>query len=106
MELWIMFGWSKFSNMPATYLHLSGADVKQKIMQKASLVEESAQAGDRPLDPVKCPRCGMLNTGDSVYCKSCSMGLRDEVRHRMMSLHQRIQASPDYQTLKERIEMG
>ncbi|MFA4859190.1 tyrosine-type recombinase/integrase [Methanoregula sp.] len=106
MELRIMFGWSKSSNMPATYIHLSGADVKQKILQKAGLIEQPAQAGDRPLDPVKCPRCGMINTGDSVYCKSCSMGLRDEVRRRMMSLHQRIQASPDYQAIKERMEPG
>ena len=40
MECRIMFGWSKTSAMPATYIHLSGADVKKKILQKAGLEEK------------------------------------------------------------------
>ncbi|MDP2797517.1 MAG: hypothetical protein Q8N94_08430 [Methanoregula sp.] len=31
MELRIMFGWSKSSNMPATYIQLSGADEEAPI---------------------------------------------------------------------------
>jgi integrase len=78
MELRIMFGWSKSSNMPATYIHLSGADVKKKILQKAGLVQEDLQAGERPLDPIKCPRCETLNANDSMYCRRCSMALSKE----------------------------
>jgi integrase len=80
MELRIMFGWSKSSNMPATYIHLSGADVKKKILQKAGLVEPDKPAGERPLDPIKCPRCETLNATDSVYCKRCSFALTDQGR--------------------------
>ncbi|MFA4850813.1 MAG: tyrosine-type recombinase/integrase [Methanoregula sp.] len=100
MELRIMFGWTPSSNMPAIYIHLSGADVKQKILQKAGLVEQVTPAGERPLDTVKCPRCGILNTGDSIYCKSCSMGLKDEVRRRMMSMQQGVKSSSDYKQIK------
>jgi integrase len=103
MELRIMFGWTPSSNMPATYIHLSGADVKKKILQKAGLVERAADERARPLDPVKCPRCGMLNTGDSVYCKSCSMGLKDEVRRRMMSLQFGVQGRKEYQDMKAKL---
>jgi integrase len=78
MELRIMFGWSKSSNMPATYIHLSGADVKKKILLKAGLIQEDLQAGERPLDPIKCPRCETLNATDSMYCKRCSMALSKE----------------------------
>ncbi len=78
MELRIMFGWSKSSNMPATYIHLSGADVKKKILQKAGLAQEDLQAGERPLDPIKCPRCETLNANDSMYCRRCSMALSKE----------------------------
>jgi integrase len=82
MELRIMFGWSKSSNMPATYIHLSGADVKKKILQKAGLEAEDEPAGERPLDPVKCPRCDTLNSTDSMYCKRCSMALsKDALRN-------------------------
>jgi integrase len=78
MELRIMFGWSKSSNMPATYIHLSGADVKKKILQKAGLVEPDKQAGERPLDAIQCPRCETLNANDSMYCRRCSMALTRE----------------------------
>ncbi|MDP3564918.1 MAG: tyrosine-type recombinase/integrase, partial [Methanoregula sp.] len=80
MELRIMFGWSKSSNMPATYIHLSGADVKKKILQKAGLVEPDKAAGERPLDPIKCARCDTLNSTDSMYCKRCSLALTEQAR--------------------------
>ena len=94
MELRIMFGWSKSSNMPATYIHLSGADVKKKILQKAGLVEPDKVAGERPLDPVKCPRCEALNTTDSMYCKRCSMPLSAEVI-KFMQMGRAVTEDPD-----------
>ena len=86
MELRIMFGWSKSSNMPATYIHLSGADVKKKILQKAGLEAEDEPAGERPLDPVKCPRCDTLNSTDSMYCKRCSMALSKDAMRNIAAL--------------------
>lgn len=86
MELRIMFGWSRSSNMPAIYIHLSGADVKKKILQKAGLVEEDKQAGERPLDPILCPRCETLNTNDTLYCKRCSMAISEKARREIEML--------------------
>ena len=71
----IMFGWSKSSNMPATYIHLSGADVKKKVLQKAGLQEIETPAGERLLDPVKCPRCGLLNQKGFYICVRCNSPL-------------------------------
>ncbi len=94
MELRIMFGWSKSSNMPAIYIHLSGADVKKKILQKAGLIQEETPAGERPLDPIKCPRCETLNATDSMYCKRCSMALtKDAIREQQF--YQYTQENPD-----------
>jgi Site-specific recombinase XerD len=103
MELRIMFGWSKSSNMPAVYIHLSGADVKKKILQKAGLEEEVQQAA-QPLDLVKCPRCGCMNASGKIFCDRCSMGLNDEVRRRMMQWSGTIKGSVDYQELKDRMD--
>ncbi|MFH1821510.1 MAG: site-specific integrase [Methanobacteriota archaeon] len=77
MELRIFAGWSKSSNMPETYIHLSGGDVDKKILASAGLLEpeEEAKAEEKPLAPLKCPRCGEINPADAAYCFKCSMAL-------------------------------
>lgn len=102
MEMRIMFGWSKSSNMPAVYIHLSGRDVKHKILEKAGLVE-AVPAGPQPLEMIKCTRCGLLNDGDAIYCKRCSMGLSDEVRRMMMQQQQLITQNAEYQESRKRV---
>jgi integrase len=94
MELRIMFGWSKSSNMPATYIHLSGADVKKKIMQKAGLQEVETPAGERPLDPIKCPRCGLLNPRGYYTCSRCNTPLSSEAM-RFMQIGRAVTEDPD-----------
>lgn len=79
MELRIVFGWSASSNMPAVYIHISGADVKQKMLQKAGLAPEPVAPGERPLDPAKCPRCKTLNPSGSLICSQCSLILDPRV---------------------------
>ena len=38
MEMKIFFGWSKNSNMPSVYVHLSGRDIDEKIIQLAKAI--------------------------------------------------------------------
>jgi uncharacterized paraquat-inducible protein A len=80
--------------MPSVYIHLSGADVKAKILQKSNMVEQEIPPGERPLDPVKCPRCEALNTTDSMYCKRCSMPLSAEVI-KFMQMGRAVTEDPD-----------
>ena len=94
MELRIMFGWSRISTMPATYIHLSGADVKKKILQKAGLEEKDPEPGQRPLDPVKCPRCGLLNPKGFYTCSRCNSPLSAEAM-RCMQIGREIMRDPD-----------
>ena len=94
MELRIMFGWSKSSNMPATYIHLSGADVKKKILQKAGLQEAEDLPGDRLLDPVKCPRCGLLNERGFWTCARCNTPLSPDAM-RYLQVGREILEDPD-----------
>ncbi len=94
MELRIMFGWSKSSNMPATYIHLSGADVKKKILQKAGVAEAEVPAGERPLDPTKCPRCGLLNPKGYYTCSRCNTPLSAEAM-RFMQIGRAVTEDPD-----------
>ena len=76
MELRIFAGWEPGSDMPATYLHLSGEDVDKRILSIHGIVtEEDQMEKDEDLKPIECPRCQMKNPHDSKYCSSCSMVL-------------------------------
>ena len=73
MELRIFAGWTKESNMPATYLHLSGADIEKKLLAKNGIVEDDSDERDIELKPVECTRCKTRNPAGAKYCYICSM---------------------------------
>jgi integrase len=75
MELRIFAGWTKESNMPATYLHLSGADIEKKILQKNGIIEDDTKEREEKLRPIDCPRCKTRNPIGAKYCFTCSMVL-------------------------------
>ncbi|RQD84884.1 MAG: integrase [Methanocalculus sp. MSAO_Arc2] len=75
MELRIVAGWAKSSNMPEVYLHLSGADVERKILKSAGIVTEEEERREVAMNPVKCPRCREMNSPGSMFCRKCSMAL-------------------------------
>lgn len=102
MEMRVMFGWTASSNMPAVYIHLSGADVRKKILQKAGLMEED-RAGERPLDTLKCPRCGELNQSDWLLCRRCSCALSVDARRFIDQRVSEAKESQEYRDLRERI---
>lgn len=103
MELRIMFGWSKSSNMPAVYIHLSGADVKRRILERAGMEEKQEAVGERPLDPVKCPRCGYLNAKGFYICARCNTPLTADAM-REKALLRALDANPEF-LLKVATEM-
>jgi DNA-directed RNA polymerase subunit RPC12/RpoP len=80
--------------MPSVYIHLSGADVKAKILQKSNMVEQEIPPGERPLDPVKCPRCGMLNQKGFYTCVRCNSPLSAEAM-REIGIAQQLMSDPD-----------
>ena len=73
MELRIFAGWEKNSAMPATYLHLSGADIEKKILLKNGIIEDDSKERGEKLKPVECPRCQTKNPVGAKYCMTCSM---------------------------------
>lgn len=73
MELRIFAGWEKSSAMPATYLHLSGADIEKKILAKNGIIEDDTKEQEEKLKPVKCPRCGTKNPVGAKFCMTCSL---------------------------------
>ncbi|MBN2489061.1 MAG: tyrosine-type recombinase/integrase [Methanosarcinaceae archaeon] len=73
MELRIFAGWTKESNMPATYIHLSGGDLENKILASRGIIEDKNKAKQEELKPIECPRCKTRNPYDSKFCSQCSL---------------------------------
>lgn len=69
-ELRIIAGWSPSSRTPAIYMHLSGADVEEKILKAKGLIAEGE----------KCPSCGHLNPRQAKYCISCGAKLKPQLK--------------------------
>ncbi len=102
MGLRIMFGWTPSSNMPAVYIHISSADVRKKIMQKAGLIEESSTS-ERQMQPVMCPRCKTMNPPGAMICSGCSLILDAKFALSIVAQERATQGTAMYQELLERI---
>lgn len=83
MELRIFAGWEKSSAMPATYLHLSGADIEKKILQANGIIEDDTKEREEKLKPVDCPRCKTKNPVGAKFCMTCSLVLDPEAAIKM-----------------------
>lgn len=63
-QLRIYFGWTKTSDIPARYVHLSGRDVDDTLLKHYGVFTENEQK--------LCPRCGAQNHPGALYCMRCS----------------------------------
>ena len=70
-ELKVFSGWSMGSKMASVYVHLSGKDIENKLLEINGLKVEEKQ--ETKLN--KCFRCGYINTVNSKYCSNCGMVL-------------------------------
>lgn len=68
-----LFGWTQGSSMAAIYVHLSGRDVDNALLELHGL---RTQAQNEPKIKLKiCPRCNEHNSPDAKYCKRCAFVL-------------------------------
>lgn len=65
-----LFGWVQGSEMPSTYVHLSGRDV-DKTLLKIYGIETEEDKEEPPLKPKNCYRCTYLNAPTSRFCTRC-----------------------------------
>ncbi|MFA5333356.1 MAG: tyrosine-type recombinase/integrase [Candidatus Nanoarchaeia archaeon] len=67
-QMKMYFGWSQASKMAAVYVHLSGRDVDNAILDVYG-IKKKEDVKDT-FAPKKC-RCGQLNTPNNKYCSKC-----------------------------------
>ena len=64
------FGWVQGSDMPSTYVHMSGKRIEDSILELHGLKKASGKKQES-LKPLVCPRCDTLNPNDNKFCKKC-----------------------------------
>lgn len=72
-ELKVIFGWTGGSRMPATYVHLSGADVDKKMLEKRGLLQKDEENGKNDLKPIVCKNCNCENSPTARFCTQCGI---------------------------------
>ena len=65
------FGWIQGSDMPSTYVHLSGRDLDDSILSFNGIKVEK-KVEESVLKPLVCSKCDTINTSDSKYCSKCA----------------------------------
>jgi integrase/recombinase XerD len=72
-ELKVFFGWSNSSKMASIYVHLSGKDIDNKILEIHGIKPKEPKT--QHLKPIVCIRCNTQNDSTAKYCKNCGMVL-------------------------------
>ncbi len=63
-------GWTQSSDMAAVYVHLSGRDTDNAILDMHGLKKEDKKKTQK-LKPQKCMRCNEINKSTSKFCDKC-----------------------------------
>lgn len=66
-------GWKQGSKMPAIYVHLSGRNVDQKILELKGMKKHEKTAEASAVRG--CSRCGHINPPTSKFCMKCALPL-------------------------------
>ncbi|MBN1244299.1 tyrosine-type recombinase/integrase [Candidatus Bathyarchaeota archaeon] len=71
-------GWVPGSDMPSTYVHLSGRDVDGAILKAHGITVDQETKAKVALILTKCPRCDQESSSDAQFCPKCGMVLNDK----------------------------
>ncbi|WP_292388700.1 site-specific integrase [Methanosarcina sp. UBA5] len=105
MELRIFAGWTKESGMPATYFHLSGADIEKKLLAQNGIIEDDSKEREEELKPVNCPRCKTKNPAGAKYCFTCSMVLDHKLAVEVQDIKTETIGQVDNTTMLELLDL-
>jgi integrase/recombinase XerD len=73
------FGWTKASDMPSIYVHLSGRDVDATLLKHYGVNLQEPKQPESALKPKSCPRCSHENPAAASFCMRCSMPLDSRI---------------------------
>lgn len=73
-QLKAIAGWTPDSRMAGVYVHLSGMDTVEPVLEAEGVKPPETQ---KPwLQPIECPRCKTVNDPTAIYCMRCAAPLK------------------------------
>jgi len=70
-----VFGWTQSSKMASVYVHLSGRDTDDALLQFNGIKTGKTEEKESVLKPKKCPRCELVNPNMARFCNRCAAPL-------------------------------
>ncbi len=68
-------GWTQSSKMASVYVHLSGRDVDNAILEMHGMKVDNRGKDENELEPIRCPKCEKLNEATANLCNRCGLPL-------------------------------
>lgn len=68
------FGWTQGSSISQVYVHLSGKDLDDAVLELRGLKPKEEKI-ETTLAPKKCARCGTINKSTGNFCIRCGLAL-------------------------------
>ncbi len=65
------FGWVQGSEMPATYVHISGKDLDEHLLRINGMKPNETPIYAKPQNRI-CSRCNEINAPNALYCSKCA----------------------------------
>jgi site-specific recombinase XerD len=72
-QMRMFFGWTKRSDMPEVYVHLSGRDVDATLLKHYGIELEAPT--ESALEPKTCAWCRAANSPSAKFCQGCNAPL-------------------------------
>ncbi|MCX6818184.1 MAG: tyrosine-type recombinase/integrase [Candidatus Aenigmarchaeota archaeon] len=77
-QMRMFFGWGNDSEMPGTYVHLSGRDIDDAILEASGIKKPETDQSDKTLHSKTCPRCNTINEATGALCSKCMLSLNEQ----------------------------
>jgi len=77
-------GWVQGSNMPATYVHLSGRDIDNALLKLNNIPVAEEKDSEKDFSLKTCSRCDLKNPPSNKFCSRCGIVLDEEAANELM----------------------
>lgn len=77
-QMRMFFGWSKGSDMPETYVHLSGRDIDDAILEVNGIKNPEPDKSEKTLNSKTCPRCDNTVEATLEFCSKCMLPMDEK----------------------------
>jgi integrase/recombinase XerD len=84
-KLKAVLGWTPGSPMAGIYIHLSGVDISDAMLEAAGIKKEETE--EIKLSVGRCPRCKELAPARALYCGKCGLPLTETSAQKMAQIN-------------------